>query len=110
VEKKKTVNGGDFRPRLGIATWAESNRDGAHACLKVSDNGQGIPEAISGKVFDPFFTSKDPDKGTGLGLSICKSIVEEFGGQIHFQSVENEGTDFTIRFPGYAKNKDSACA
>jgi signal transduction histidine kinase len=110
VEKKKTVNGGDFRPRLGIATWAESNRDGAHVCLKVSDNGQGIPEAISGKVFDPFFTSKDPDKGTGLGLSICKSIVEEFGGQIHFQSVENEGTDFTIRFPGYAKNKDSACA
>jgi len=108
MEKKKKTVGSAYRPRLAVATWSDPNRNGDHICLRVSDNGEGIPEGIAGKVFDPFFTSKDPDKGTGLGLSICKSIVEEFGGRIHFQSIESEGTDFTIRFPGYREQEESA--
>ena len=67
--------------------------------LEVKDNGVGIPLSIADKVFDPFFTTKDPDKGTGLGLAICRSIVEEFDGNIQFTSTEAEGTIFTIDFP-----------
>lgn len=106
VEKKKEQAESDYRPHLAISTWAERNGVGDQVFLKISDNGDGIPHDIANKVFDPFFTSKAPDKGTGLGLSICKSIVEEFGGRIHFESTENKGTDFIIRFPSCANRKE----
>ena len=67
--------------------------------MKIADKGTGIPGHAAEKIFNPFFTTKDPDKGTGLGLSICKSIVESFQGQIQFDTAENEGTSFEIVFP-----------
>ena len=50
-------------------------------------------------MFEPFFTTKPVGQGTGLGLSISYGIVTGFGGEITFESVVDEGTTFTLRFP-----------
>ncbi|MDA3867191.1 MAG: ATP-binding protein [Salinivirgaceae bacterium] len=65
--------------------------------LKVSDNGEGIPEEIRGKLFQPNFTTKT--KGMGLGLAMVKNIVEGFGGKIWYETESGEGTTFYIQLP-----------
>ncbi len=103
VEEKKNMCR-DYLPYVKITTqYVNENKE--IACIEIKDNGIGIPQDITSKVFDPFFTTKEPDKGTGLGLSITKSIVEEFGGFILFDSKEDEGTVFTICFPIHIKDE-----
>jgi hypothetical protein len=51
------------------------------------------------RIFEPFYTTKEPGKGTGLGLAICRRIIEEAGGTIEAASVFGQGTTFTIRLP-----------
>jgi two-component system, NtrC family, sensor kinase len=63
------------------------------------DTGCGIPPENIGKIFDPFFTSKDVGQGTGLGLAISHGIIEGHGGRITVQSVWGEGATFTITLP-----------
>jgi signal transduction histidine kinase len=67
--------------------------------LEVSDTGPGIPREVSDKIFDPLFTTKDPEKGTGLGLFVVKQIVDESKGKIQVLSQPGEGTTFRITFP-----------
>jgi two-component system NtrC family sensor kinase len=67
--------------------------------IKVTDTGQGIPEANLDRIFDPFFTTKPVGKGTGLGLSICYGIVEKTGGKIEVQSTVGSGTTFSVFIP-----------
>lgn len=67
--------------------------------MTVNDNGCGIAADVIGKVFDPFFTSKQPGEGTGLGLSICHRIVEEAGGRIFAESKLREGSSFRVELP-----------
>ncbi len=68
------------------------------ACITVRDNGGGIPEAVIGKIFQPFFTTKPAGKGTGLGLSVSFGIIRDHGGAL---AVENDadGAVFTITLP-----------
>ena len=68
-------------------------------CLKISDNGAGIPKAIIDKIFDPFFTTKEVGRGTGLGLHIVYSIVKTHGGEINVVSHVGKGTTFNIHLP-----------
>jgi len=63
----------------------------------IADTGAGIPERIRARVFDPFFTTKP--HGTGLGLAIAQKIVHRLGGEIRFDSKENEGTAFHVVIP-----------
>ncbi|MFT5913691.1 MAG: signal transduction histidine kinase [Bacteroidia bacterium] len=67
--------------------------------IVIQDTGNGIPEEIKGKVFDPFFSSKEVGKGAGLGLSQVYSIVEKHDGKIRFTSEKNIGTTFYINLP-----------
>ncbi len=67
--------------------------------LEVSDTGPGIPRDILDKIFDPLFTTKDPEKGTGLGLFVVKQIVDESKAKIEVLSQPGEGTTFKITFP-----------
>ena len=67
--------------------------------IKISDTGSGISPENLGKIFNPFFTTKEVGKGTGLGLSIGYGIVRDHGGQLEASSIEGEGTTFTITLP-----------
>ncbi len=67
--------------------------------VKVRDNGGGIPEEITHRVFDQFFTTKTVGRGTGQGLAMARRIVEKHAGRITFDSQPGEGTTFTVRIP-----------
>jgi PAS domain S-box-containing protein len=68
--------------------------------VKISDSGGGIPEALSNRIFDLFFTTKPVGKGTGLGLSISYQIVtENHNGKLSFHSEMGVGTEFVIEVP-----------
>lgn len=68
--------------------------------IAISDNGDGIPEALQEKLFDPFFTTKPVGKGTGLGMSISYQIVtEKHGGKLMCFSNPGSGTEFVIQIP-----------
>jgi two-component system, NtrC family, sensor kinase len=66
--------------------------------IRVQDNGNGIPESIREKIFQPFFTTKPTGQGTGLGLSLAYDIVVKgHGGSLEVNSTEGLGTEFVIR-------------
>lgn len=65
--------------------------------IKVTDNGEGIPQEMQAKIFIPNFTTKS--SGTGLGLAMSKTIVEQAKGKIWFETVEGEGTTFYVELP-----------
>ncbi|TGK33795.1 hybrid sensor histidine kinase/response regulator [Leptospira gomenensis] len=65
----------------------------------VEDRGVGIPRDEAMKIFSPFFTTKKVDKGTGLGLSVSTGIVKDHGGELFYESKENEYTRFFINLP-----------
>lgn len=65
--------------------------------IQVSDNGNGIPQQILDKIFQPFFTTKPTGEGTGLGLSLSYDIVKAHGGELRVGTKENEGSTFIIR-------------
>ena len=75
------------------------SRKGQHIELRVSDTGLGMTSEQIEQIFNPFFTTKDPDRGTGLGLSICYRIIDSHQGKIKVESQLNEGTTFIVRFP-----------
>ena len=62
----------------------------------ISDTGKGIKTEHLNKIFDPFFTTKEVGQGTGLGLSISYGIIEKHGGNISAESVEGQGSTFTL--------------
>ncbi len=72
---------------------------GGEVSIIVKDNGGGIPPKILDKVFQPFFTTKPTGQGTGLGLSLSYDIVKAHGGEINVDTIEGEGTTFTISLP-----------
>lgn len=74
-------------------------RDGVYAKITVSDTGDGIPKEYIDRIFDPYFTTKEVGKGSGIGLSVVHGIVKSNNGAIWVESVEGEGTTFTILFP-----------
>jgi signal transduction histidine kinase len=67
--------------------------------LRIEDTGAGIPPAQIGKIFDPYYTTKQSKSGTGLGLYITKKVVEDHNGSIKVESTPDTGTTFTIRLP-----------
>ena len=70
--------------------------------ISVSDNGNGIPDAIREKIMQPFFTTKPTGEGTGLGLSITYDIIKAHNGEIKVETKEGEGTTFIIKLPKQA--------
>lgn len=67
--------------------------------VAIIDNGPGIPEDQLGKIFDPFYTTKETGSGTGLGLWISYDIIEKIGGNIVVTSQLGAGTTFTVEIP-----------
>lgn len=71
--------------------------------IRIKDNGSGIAPEIQEKIFEPNFTTKT--SGMGLGLAICRQIIGSFGGEIGFETVPGEGTEFFIRLSGAEEPK-----
>jgi signal transduction histidine kinase/CheY-like chemotaxis protein len=107
------VNARDAMPQGGTLTIKAENvvldetyvkmnglgRAGPHVVIKVTDTGEGIPPEIQEKIFDPFFSTKEPGKGTGLGLATVMTIVRSHNGFINFYSEPGRGTTFQVHFP-----------
>ncbi len=72
---------------------------GKYAEIIISDSGTGIKKELLGKVFDPYFTTKEKNKGTGLGLFVVRGIVKSFHGSINIYSEEGQGTNVNIYLP-----------
>nr|MDA3898759.1 response regulator [Desulfobacteraceae bacterium] len=72
---------------------------GRYVCLTVSDTGHGMSEELMQRLYDPFFTTKDPDKGTGLGLSVVHGIIKSHNGTISVQSEPEKGASFNVFLP-----------
>src|SRR5881398_2178254 len=93
-EKKKQLNG-TFEALVPVTTQKQNGS----IVVKVTDNGNGIPQNIINKIYQPFFTTKPTGQGTGLGLSLSYDIIKAHGGKINVDSKEGEGSEFTIELP-----------
>ncbi|MDA3894937.1 MAG: ATP-binding protein [Desulfobacteraceae bacterium] len=91
-------NAGDAIESSGKVTLTTRVTDGKVQVI-VSDTGKGMPYEVMGKIFHPFFTTKEVGKGTGLGLGISLSIVEAMGGTIDVQSMPEAGSSFIVSLP-----------
>lgn len=67
--------------------------------IQIADNGPGIKPEVMKKLWEPFFTTKEPGKGTGLGLSICSDIAHKLGGTITAENRPQGGAVFTLKLP-----------
>jgi signal transduction histidine kinase len=87
--------GHSYEPTISVKT----KKTNSHVIITVSDNGNGIPQKIVDKIFQPFFTTKPTGQGTGLGLSLSYDIVKAHGGEIKVERKEGEGTKIIIMIP-----------
>ncbi len=73
--------------------------------VKYQDNAGGMSKTTLGRIFEPFYTTKDIGKGTGLGMSISHNIIKQHKGDIEATSIPGHGTVFTLSFPSAGKGK-----
>ncbi len=90
-EKKKQLPEG-YDPSVIVST----KRVEGKVEIKVADNGNGIPQKVMDKIFQPFFTTKPTGQGTGLGLSMSYDIIKSHGGELKVETKEGEGAEFVI--------------
>ena len=95
VDEKKKSGVEGFEPTVSISTKKIDDK----LEIRVSDNGNGMPQKVVDKIFQPFFTTKPTGQGTGLGLSLSYDIVKAHGGELKVETKESEGTTFIIQLP-----------
>jgi signal transduction histidine kinase/ActR/RegA family two-component response regulator len=97
------VNARDAMPDGGAITVTTSCEldpaAGWRVVLRVQDTGTGMSPAVRERIFEPFYTTKEPGKGTGLGLATVYGVVTQSGGTISVDSAVGRGTTFTVSFP-----------
>ena len=92
VNEKKKQQGDNYEPTVSVVTKKNNDKIEIH----VIDNGNGIPQKIVDKIFQPFFTTKSTGQGTGLGLSLAYDIVKAHGGELKIVTKEGEGAEFIV--------------
>ncbi len=107
VSEKKSLIADGFEPMVTITTklqYKDSNqvtksaiRNPQSVIISVKDNGNGVPQKVLDKIFQPFFTTKPTGQGTGLGLSLSYDIVKAHGGELKVNTKEGEGSEFIIQ-------------
>ncbi|MGB5273865.1 MAG: ATP-binding protein, partial [Flavobacteriaceae bacterium] len=96
VKEKKEKHPEGYEPTVTVTTRKERNK----VQIAVKDNGNGIPDAIKEKIFQPFFTTKPTGQGTGLGLSMSYDIVTKgHDGHLEVKTKEGKGSEFIITLP-----------
>jgi len=98
VNERLKSNSNSYNPQVTVTTkWLENTVE-----IRVIDNGNGVPESIRDKIFQPFFTTKPTGQGTGLGLSLSYDIVKAHGGELSMITHEGQGesgSGFIIKLP-----------
>jgi signal transduction histidine kinase len=95
------VDGTSSKGRITVRTRAI----GDYVEISIRDTGDGIPEAVRGRIFEPFVTTKEVGRGTGQGLALSRGIVvEKLKGSLHFETETGKGTTFFIRLPKSAED------
>ncbi len=109
VSEKQTLAAQGYEPIIWVSTRRVDSPlgvggSGGKIKIKVKDNGNGIPDSIKEKIFQPFFTTKPTGQGTGLGLSLSYDIVKAHGGELRVETPpagragkEGEGSEFIIQ-------------
>ncbi|MDM9630943.1 sensor histidine kinase [Robiginitalea aurantiaca] len=95
VIEKKEEGSKEYKPGVTVQT----RKAGKGIEIRVTDNGNGIPEKVRDKIFQPFFTTKPTGQGTGLGLSLSYDIIKAHGGTLEVKSEEGKGTEFITKLP-----------
>ncbi len=112
------INARQAMPRGGrLRVEVRENARSGMVELIVADTGVGIPPERLRLIFEPFYTTKEPDDnghgGTGLGLSVCRQIIEQHQGRIRVESLVGKGSTFTVKLPvltGEAKEPERVAA
>ena len=100
VDEKKKLNIPGYEPTVTVSTRLLNPPSGGRGAeIRVSDNGNGIPQKVLDKIFQPFFTTKPTGQGTGLGLSLSYDIVKAHGGEIKVDTKEGDGSVFILNLP-----------
>jgi signal transduction histidine kinase len=92
---RQTQPDSKYEPTVSVST----KKEGTKVFISVKDNGNGIPQKILDKIFQPFFTTKPTGQGTGLGLSLSYDIVKAHGGELKVETKEGKGSEFIIHLP-----------
>src|SRR5678815_796014 len=96
VSERKRQESNGYEPTVTVYTKKIDDK----IEIKVKDNGNGIPQKVLDKIFQPFFTTKPTGQGTGLGLSLAYDIVTKgHGGELKVETKEGEGSEFIIQLP-----------
>ena len=95
VDEKKKSGIEGYEPTVSVRTKKINDKTE----IRVADNGNGIPQKLLDKIFQPFFTTKPTGQGTGLGLSLSYDIVKAHGGELKVETKEGEGSEFIIQLP-----------
>jgi two-component system, NtrC family, sensor kinase len=95
VSEKEKQQPESYEPTVYVSTYKTGNK----VEIRVNDNGNGIPQKIIDKIFQPFFTMKPTGQGTGLGLSMSYDIIKAHGGELKVESKEGEGAEFVVLIP-----------
>jgi signal transduction histidine kinase len=95
ISEKKKQESEAYEPTISVRT----KRTGDKVEIRVKDNGNGVPQNVLNKIFQPFFTTKPTGQGTGLGLSMSYDIVMAHGGKLQVRTKEGEYAEFIIELP-----------
>lgn len=99
LNARDALEGKEGEKKIQIYTGVTELKGKRAVYATVVDNGEGIAPENMGKIFNPFFTTKEASKGTGLGLSVSLGIAEAHGGTISVQSKVGEGSSFSLILP-----------
>ena len=93
------VEAGNGAEQYFPTVWLTTKRIDEQIEVRIRDNGDGIPDDVIDKIFNPFFTTKPTDQGTGLGLAISSDIIRQHGGSIGVTSEPGQFTEMVINLP-----------